>query len=124
MNEFDEVILKYSSIDRSFLMFVDDDKFPKIETGIVFILATWSGASLVQFSVLTETLSNLKNEKLKIYVLDTDKLNQEDLNQIGILPQGWGETFWIKNYKIEHFLDNKECDVSKIVLYTNEIFAR
>ena len=126
MNEFNEAVSKYSRIDSRFLvLWENDQKLPLIETGIIFILATWSAPTLVQFSLLTETLSKLDLDKLKIYVIDTDELNQADLEKQGIsIPHGWGETYWIKNYKIEHFLNAKENDVSKIVLYTNELFSQ
>ncbi len=124
MNEFDEAIIKYGKIDKSFLI-IEDEEFPTIETGILFILATWSGPSLIQFRLLTETLSKLDLNGLKIHVLDTDILTRDDIAQHGIsIPHGWGETYWFKNYKIEHFLNNKENDVSKIIFYTNELLAQ
>jgi hypothetical protein len=124
MDEFHEVILKYSKIDKSFLI-IADAEFPTIDTGILFIMATWSAPSLIQFKILTETLSKLDLNGLKIHVLDTDNITREDIPQHGIsIPHGWGETYWFKNHKIKHFLNNRENDVSKIVLYTNELFAQ
>lgn len=122
MSEFKETVSKYSKIDRSFLIIENSENFPNIERGIVFVFAAWSGDSVVRFGLLTETLSQLDLGNLKIHVLDTDKLNYQGLKQIPVL-HGYGETFWIKNYKIQNMLHGKEADFSKIVLYTKELFA-
>src|SRR5215204_3695490 len=125
MNEFEAAVTKHSRIDQSFLILLENvEKFQDIETGIVFILAVWSFPSLAQFSLLTEHLSRLNLGDLKIYVMDTDILTYDDLKRkLFPVPHGWGEIFWIKNRKIEHFMNSKEHDVSKIVLYTSELFA-
>ena len=66
--------------------------------------------------------SPFKSNLLKVSV---NSLTRDDIAQHGIsIPHGWGETYWFKNYKVEHFLDKyKEADVSKIVSYTNELFV-
>lgn len=121
MSEFEDIVFKYSRINRNSLIIENGENFPEIENGIVFIFAEWSGDSIGHFMFLTETLSRLDLENLKIHVLDTDKLNYESLSK-NINPQGYGETFWVKNYKIVHFLDSNKRDVSKIDLYTRELF--
>lgn len=125
MDEFKEAVSKYGRIDKRFLVFLENvEKFQDIETGVVFILAVWSAPALVQFSRLTEHLSGLNLGDLKIYVMDTDILTNDDLKRkLFPVPHGWGETFWIKNRKIEHFMNSKEHDASKIVLYTSELLA-
>ena len=123
MSEFEDIVFKYGKINRNSLIIENGEVFPSIENGIVFIFAGWSGDFIVHFMFLTETLSRLDLENLKIHVLDTDKLNYESLSQNKIInPQGYGETFWIKNHKIVHFLDSKKRDSSKIDLYTGELF--
>ncbi len=124
MSEFKDLISKYSKLNNKFLVISsDEEKLPKIKDGIVFILATWSGASIERFILLTEILANMELEGMKLYVFDTDNLNPEALISQGIgLPQGWGETYWIKNYKIFDFLTKyNEEDSKKIISNTIEI---
>ena len=122
MNEFEKAVFKYSKIDRSLLIIENSEHFPNIENGIVFFFATLSAEYKVRFGLLTETLSKQDIGKIKIHVLDTDKLRHQSLKQIPVL-HGYGETFWIKNYKIQNMLHGKEADFSKLVLYTNELFT-
>jgi hypothetical protein len=125
MDEFEIVIQKYCNIDRSFLAFADDDKLPKLKTGIIFIFAVWSGPAIAQFGLLTKILSKLELGKFKVFVLDTDTLNIEYLAEQGIkTPHGWGETDWIKNHRIEHFLARyNEVDTQTIISYTNDLLS-
>ncbi len=123
MAEFYEVIQNHSKIDTSFLI-IADKEFPTIDTGILFMMAEWSAPSLVQFQLLTETLSKIDLNGLKIHVFDTDVLTPDDITRHGIpIPQGWGETYWFKDGKPEYFLESRTRDISKIISFTKELLS-
>lgn len=101
----------------------EKEDFSEINNGIIFVLASWSSSSIRQFAFLTKTLNTVKSNKINFYVFNSDKLNYENLQRVGVgVLHGNGETFWIKNYKIKRFLaEYSENDTAKIISYTNEL---
>ena len=70
-----------------------------IDTGILFVHATWSGPSVMALRLLTEFVSTLPDPP-DFFVADIDALSDEDRRRLGAF-KGWGllhgagETFWI-----------------------------
>lgn len=70
-----------------------------INQGILFVLAKWSGSSQISFRTLNAALAEFKNlSDLKLFIADTDsKMTEKFFEQIGEIPSGDGETYWIKD---------------------------
>jgi hypothetical protein len=70
-----------------------------LKTGIIFIVAKWSGASQIAFRTLNAVLAEIADlHDLKLYVADTDEEPAEQfIIQSGMIPSGGGETFWVKD---------------------------
>src|SRR5260221_7582640 len=68
-----------------------------INQAVLFIFATWSGAAVVSFRLLCEAMAKIPGAKFPIIVLDADGFDFDTFERtFGELPQGKGETFWIK----------------------------
>jgi hypothetical protein len=69
----------------------------KAKNAIVFIYARWSGTSTHAWRTLTATLATV--ERLPaVIVVDADEIQPHIASElIGTLPQGKGETLWIKD---------------------------
>lgn len=73
----------------------------KIDRGLLFIFATWSGAAIGSFRLLCEALALEPVASFQIFVIDADAFNHEAFKKaFGELPQGKGEAFWIKNGEV------------------------
>jgi hypothetical protein len=73
----------------------------KIAQGVLFIFATWSGASIVSFRLLCEALSGSPEAKFPITVINAEGFDFEAFKKaFGELPQGKGEAFWVKGGQV------------------------
>jgi hypothetical protein len=77
-----------------------------IKRGILFILAKWSGASQLAFRALNKALASLPElDGLYLYVADTDSYKtQELLAELGDVPAGAGETYWLVEGQVQRKL--------------------
>ena len=78
----------------------DEIKFENVDEGILIVYASWSGAAIVN---CTQTLKALdaKNYHGQILVVDIDCMEPEfQINLLGKVCHGWGETFSICKGKI------------------------
>ena len=72
-----------------------------ITQAVLFIFATWSGASVVSFRLLCEALAKSPGGQFQILVLNADGFDFDAFKKgFGELPQGKGETFWIKRGQV------------------------
>jgi hypothetical protein len=96
-----KVVKKYSNLpieEITYLETIDDKFIESIRKGIVFIVAFWSGPSLVALSILTTLFNQLDFKEVDLYVVNIDGLTCEFIEKHwGNVVNGWGETFWIKN---------------------------
>jgi hypothetical protein len=85
----------------TYLPEADDEIIRSIDNGILFLMAFWSGPSLLAFSKLTEIISKLRADALSITVVDVDgsPALYEALEFKGQV-RGYGEAAWIRNGKI------------------------
>jgi len=95
-----------------------------MESGIVFILAKWSGQSQLAFRALNKALAQTEGlADLPVYVADTDSaMTQEFLSRIGETPSGGGETYWVVGGRIQHKLRGyTDKDLSSLLSFTKEL---
>ena len=95
-----------------------------IKRGILFILARWSGASQLAFRALNKALASLPElDGLYLYIADTDSdKTQELLSELGDVPAGAGETYWLVGGQVQRKLSGyKEEAVSILRDYTRHI---
>src|SRR5262245_7052771 len=82
-----------------------NDKLPSvadIESGIVFVHAAWSGASILAFRALNKAIAKCADTSgLQLFVIDTDSPFADEWWKVtGDTPAGAGETYWIKGGQI------------------------
>jgi len=103
---FQEQIELYCSripIDRIQIAQLGQIDIAKIEQGVLFVFATWSGSCIVSFKLLLDALAQCPHAIFPIYVVDTDTLDHEAfMLRFGKRLNGNGETIWIKNGKVLH----------------------
>ena len=127
MTNFKEIVLKYSRLDEDRLVILPTvEEFAPTESYfIVYIFAAWSAASIISFSCLTSTLSLIDFIDVNVYVVNIDGLTPSFIsNVLKEVPEGWGETFWVKNRKIEHKLSRyTEKDAHIVKKYTLDLLT-
>jgi hypothetical protein len=97
-----------------------------IKSGILFILAKWSGASQVAFRALNKALASSPHlDDLRLHVVDADSTHTEELfSVLGDVPAGAGETYWLLEGQVQHKLSGyDDSAVSVIQDYTHHILA-
>ena len=78
-------------------------RIESLQLAIIFIFSAWSGAAVSSFRLLTEALNEIYGHTFDIVVVDADKINFDTFQNIfGELPQGKGETYWIKAGQLLH----------------------
>lgn len=97
-------LVKYSKLPAERIKYVadaDENTVRSIDRGVLFLMAFWSGPSVMAFAKLTEVLAALESEDLELVVVDVD--GSPDLYE---LPEfkgqisGSGETAWVRHGKI------------------------
>ena len=72
-----------------------------ITDAVLFVLATWSGPSIISFRLLCEGLAKNPGVQFPILLINADDYEFVAFRKtFGELPQGWGEAFWIKNGQV------------------------
>jgi len=97
---FQEQVQRDAAIDATAFEFKTLAEAMKGTHGIVFIYARWSGTAIHAWQTLTTALATL--ERLPaVVVVDADEFQPALANELlGELPQGKGETFWMKQGRI------------------------
>ena len=69
-----------------------------IDTGILFVIAEWSGSCQLSFWLLNAVLKEMpKASHIPLCVADTDNEEmQKFIFQAGSVRGGYGETYWIR----------------------------
>jgi hypothetical protein len=101
-------------------------KIDLLQIAIVFVFSSWSGIAIRSFKLLTEALIEISGHEFTLFVLDADKINLDAFkDNFCELPQGKGETYWIKAGQITHS-DHGYNDASKEVLRSRirDFFAK
>jgi hypothetical protein len=98
------IVQKHSALPIERLRVVShfgDARLAEIRRGVVFVLAAWSGPSLIALKRFTRIMSELPTSGLDLVVVDTDCLDAESEAQLfgtdGFRPGGWGETIWVRD---------------------------
>jgi len=96
----------------------------EVTDGIIFIYAQWSGTAIQSWRALTATIANLEFRPL-ILVVDADDLEPAlAIKLLGELPQGNGETFWIKNgTTVARLAGYREADTEALLEHTKRLLA-
>lgn len=97
-------LVKYSKLPAERIKYVADagkNTVRSIDRGVLFLMAFWSGPSVMAFAKLTEVLAAQPTEDLELVVVDVD--GSPDLYE---LPEftgqitGSGETAWVRHGKV------------------------
>jgi hypothetical protein len=77
----------------------DDLHLSRIQRGVVYFLAPWSGPSVMYFRAMTAALSRMDSSSLDIYVVHIDCVPDEFMGASfrQRAPAGAGETLWIRD---------------------------
>src|SRR4051812_41487861 len=76
----------------------DVQTYRRIRRGILFLMAFWSGPSVLAFSKLTQTLSGLGMEGLELVVVDVDSSPElDEMPEFQGKIRGAGETAWVRD---------------------------
>lgn len=94
----------------------------KVRNAIIFIYARWSGTAIQAWRSLTKVLSSIERIPAVI-VVDADELKPAiAIELLGHLPQGKGETFWVKNgNRVAMLSGYREADSEFILENTRNI---
>lgn len=77
----------------------EDLPLARIRRGVVYLLAAWSGPSVMHFRVITEALSRIDSSGLEFYVVDIDCVPKDFMlaSFQRSAPAGAGETVWVRD---------------------------
>jgi len=70
-----------------------------IETGVLFVLAKWAGASQLSFRALNDVFKASPHVRsIRLHVASSDNDNtQAFMQRAGDSPGGYGEAYWIRD---------------------------
>lgn len=99
------IITKYSKIPANRITYHCDagtEVLNRIERGLLFVMAFWSGTSYQSLIAITETLAEIDLEaRLEFVIIDTDGASElYDHPGFRNKLHGHGEIAWIRNGKI------------------------
>jgi hypothetical protein len=98
-----------------------------VARAVVFICANWSAPARHALQVLSNEINAAYADRpeLDLFVLDTDDpLVPPWAIARGILPQGYGETFWMRTGKVIYRMSKyTTSDRNQIVQFTESILA-
>lgn len=89
-----EVIARHSPPGTQHATHWQGNHLSEIDSGILFVLAIWSGQSLAALKMLTTHLGQLEAPP-KLLVTDIDSMPEAVAKLLGPL-RGLGETYWIR----------------------------
>jgi hypothetical protein len=96
---FKEQVQRDAAIDATAFEFKTLAEAMKVTNGIVFVYARWSGTAIYSWRMLTAALAGLESLP-RVLVVDADEVDPKSAAELlGELPQGKGETLWIKEGK-------------------------
>lgn len=86
------------------------------QKAIVFIYAKWSGTAIYAWRILTSVLAEIEDPP-KVVVVNSDEIEPNlAWKLLSELPQGKGETFWIKDQRtVARLSSYGENDVIKLL---------
>lgn len=108
---------KQVAIDDSRLVLLDHEAtidLSQLGCGILFVLAPWSGASVLAFRALNRALARMRDlHDITVYIADNGSPKTlEFMTGIGDVPAGHGETYWISDgvvrSKLEKYGEDEE----------------
>ena len=76
------------------------EELPRIENGILFVFARWSGPAIKRGRGLIESIRLSGDSATTLVLVDSDHLSSEAWRKLGATPQGFGETFWFRDGEI------------------------
>lgn len=96
----------------------------KVTDGIIFIYARWSGAAIQSWRTLTAALAS-HGLRPRIWIVDADELEPTSAAKwLGELPQGKGETLWMKNGKeIARRAGYQESDAKMLIELSKSLLS-
>jgi hypothetical protein len=123
---FDRAAQSPELIGRCNLILIDSVGELEISTlkqAIVFLMATWSCTSRTSYRTLVQVLGKDRWPELRIYVVNIDSVTEEFIEQqLPSAPHGDGETYWVRDGRIEHSMTkfgNNQADL--VESYTRDI---
>jgi hypothetical protein len=123
---FDRAAQSPELIGRCNLILIDSVGELEISTlkqAIVFLMATWSCTSRISYRTLVQVLGRGCWPDLCLYVVDTDSITQQFIEQqLPSTPNGDGETYWVRDGRIEHSMTQYGDNQADLVeSYTRKI---
>jgi hypothetical protein len=102
--------------DRIKISHFDQLELATILRGVLFVFAAWSGDAIRSFRLLCDGVAMMPEAKFSLLVVDADGFDFDAFKRaLGELPQGKGETYWIRNGQVIH-RDHGYTDETKEVL--------
>jgi hypothetical protein len=119
---FQEQVQRDAAIDATAFEFKTLAEAMKATNGIVFVYARWSGPAIHSWQTLTAALAGLGSLS-RVLVVDADEFEATSaVELVGELPQGKGETFWIKEGKIVAKLAGyREGDAATLIEHSKRL---
>jgi hypothetical protein len=75
--------------------------FENLATGVIFVFARWSGASICSFEALCAALAARTKTRINLWLVDTEADNSRQLFlQMNQAASGSGETFAVKDGRV------------------------
>ncbi|MDJ1472884.1 hypothetical protein QNI19_36870 [Cytophagaceae bacterium DM2B3-1] len=109
--------LRYQKINR-----LNAADLGKVDTGIVYLYASWSGQSLITLRLWMDISKDLDLTRLNFYVIDIDNFYPSYFKQyLNYIPQGKGEIFWIKDSNVIWQFGNSSHQPVTVVSSTNRL---
>jgi hypothetical protein len=98
-------LAKYSKMPFERITYLadgDETTLRGIRRGIFFLMAFWSGGSVMAFARLTEVLAKLPADVLEFVVVDIDGAGDDlyRLPEFGGVVGGWGEAAWVRDGQV------------------------
>jgi hypothetical protein len=119
---FQEQVQRDAALQASAFEFMNLNEAMKVPNCIVFIYARWSGTAIHSWRTLTSALAQL-DRLPRILVVDADEFQPASTTElIGELPQGKGETFWLREGQIVATLAGyREGDAASLIEHTKRL---
>ncbi|MDY8134461.1 hypothetical protein [Aquimarina sp. 2201CG5-10] len=114
----EDIYLRINQIDN-----IDKFDLTKVEKGILSIHARWSEQSVIHGKSILRLINNSEIKDFEIIIIDIDRISsQKQIELIGTVSQGYFESVWIENGRIEfNYRDNKKSiELIKFKNYLNE----
>jgi hypothetical protein len=101
---FDDVVKKYVRLpSERWVSYAEIATFDlsKVEMGVVFLLAPWSGVAQLVLKEFSELIRNLKPENVQLIILNLEAMQPDEMKHLfGDVQHGYGETFFVNKGNI------------------------